>query len=109
MRRVKITAIVVAACLLVALAAAGAFAGEVFQGVCKVYDEQKKVMTLANTEPDKNKVDKSQQEVTFDLSRAKVGLTPAAGDKMRVAYVQEGDKLMALKVMNVTKQDLRKK
>jgi hypothetical protein len=45
----------------------------------------------------------------FDLTRAKVGLKPEPGDILRIAYVIEGEKNVALKVMNVSKQDLRKK
>jgi hypothetical protein len=45
----------------------------------------------------------------YDLSRAKIGLTPEPGDILRIAYVIEGEKNLALKVMNVSKQDLRKK
>ena len=45
----------------------------------------------------------------FDLSQAKIGLKPEPGDVLRIAYVIEGEKNLALKVMNVSKQDLRKK
>ena len=45
----------------------------------------------------------------FDLSTAKIGIPPEAGDVLRIAYVVEGSTNKALKVMNVSKQDLRKK
>ncbi|MFY9943010.1 MAG: hypothetical protein WAK57_12620 [Desulfobacterales bacterium] len=45
----------------------------------------------------------------FELKKAKVGIPPEPGDIVRIAYVVEGDNRMALKVMNVSKQDLRKK
>ncbi len=86
-----------------------ALAGEVFQGTAISFDAGANKLVLKNSEPDKNKVPKTMTEVTFDTSTAKIGLAPAAGDKIRVAYDQKGDKLMAVKVMNVTKQDLRKK
>jgi len=37
-----------------------------------------------------------------------VGLSPAPGDVIRVAYKVQGSSFLALKVMNVSKQDLRK-
>jgi hypothetical protein len=45
----------------------------------------------------------------FDLSTAKIGIPPEPGDVLRIAYVIEGSTNKALKVMNVSKQDLRKK
>ncbi|MGB7918752.1 MAG: hypothetical protein WCF40_01725 [Desulfobacterales bacterium] len=45
----------------------------------------------------------------FDLSTAQVGIPPEPGDVLRIAYVIEGSTNKALKVMNVSKQDLRKK
>ena len=45
----------------------------------------------------------------YDLSKAKVGIHPDNGDVVRIAYRIDGDSKMALKVMNVSKQDLRKK
>lgn len=86
-----------------------ALAGEVFQGVAVSFDAASNKLVLKNSEPDKNKVPKTMTEVAFDTSQSKVGLTPSAGDKIRVAYDQKGDKFMAVKVMNVSKQDLRKK
>ena len=103
-------AIVILAAVMALTGFAGlALAGEVFQGVAVSFDPAANKLVLKNSEPDKNKVPKTMTEVTFDTSTAKIGLAPAAGDKIRVAYDQKGDKLMAVKVMNVTKQDLRKK
>jgi hypothetical protein len=45
----------------------------------------------------------------YDLKRAKVGMRPEPGDILRIAYVVEGSTNVALKVMNVSKQDLRNK
>ncbi|MFZ0133561.1 MAG: hypothetical protein WAK95_13560 [Desulfobacterales bacterium] len=45
----------------------------------------------------------------FDVSTAQIGIPPAPGDVLRIAYVVEGGTNKALKVMNVSKQDLRKK
>lgn len=108
MRKMRVITVLGAALILAAFAAT-ALAGEVFQGVAVSYDAAAKKLVLKNTEPDRNKVPKDMTEVAFDVSQAKIGLPPAAGDKVRVAYDKQGDKLVALKVMNVTKQDLRKK
>jgi hypothetical protein len=45
----------------------------------------------------------------YDLSNAKIGISPEPGDILRIAYVIEGEKNVALKVMNVSKQDIRRK
>jgi hypothetical protein len=45
----------------------------------------------------------------FDSSQAKIGIRPEAGDVLRIVYILEGGSKRALKVMNVSKQDLRKK
>ena len=37
-----------------------------------------------------------------------MGLNPAPGDVIRVAYKVEGNSFLALKLMNVSKQDLSK-
>jgi len=48
-------------------------------------------------------------ENVYDVSAAKVGIKPEPGDILRIAFTQEGDTRKAAKVMNVSKQDLRKK
>jgi hypothetical protein len=37
-----------------------------------------------------------------------IGIPPEAGDVLRIAYDVKGTDRVALRVMNVTKQDLRK-
>ena len=80
---------------------------KVYQGACLELAADAKTLTLANSEPKLNPI--KGASATFDLSKAKVGLMPDKGDVIRVAYFKEKDRLMAIKVMNVTKQDLRKK
>jgi hypothetical protein len=63
---------------------------------------------LKNDEPNLNKVDKTLKQVTFDLSKGKLGASASPGDKMRVSYEVVDGKFVASKAMNVTKQDLRK-
>jgi hypothetical protein len=36
-------------------------------------------------------------------------MTPAVGDILRIAYEMKGNERMAIRVMNITKQDLMKK
>lgn len=74
-------------------------AAEVVQGPCLVFEEGKSV-TL------QNELDKS--EITFDLAVARIGAAPDKGDVLRIAYQVKDGKNVALKVMNVTKQNLRK-
>jgi hypothetical protein len=43
------------------------------------------------------------------IDKALVGIPPEPGDILRIAYEVRGTDRVALKVMNVSKQDLRKK
>lgn len=45
----------------------------------------------------------------FDIAQAKIGITPEPGDILRIVYTDQGGRMAAIKVMNVSKQDLRKK
>lgn len=99
MRAYKLILLGVALALFLALSAL-VLAGEVIQGTCLAYDTEAKTITL------KNELD--QAEVVIDVSKAKIGMKPEAGNLLRIALHKEGDKLVAFKVMNVTKQSLRK-
>lgn len=101
MRKNKWLAGLVILGLILALSAPLALAGgNVIQGTCVTYDADKNVLVI-NDELDK-------KDKTFDLTNAKVGAKPEKGNLIRVAFKKEGDKLIALKVQNVTKQDIRK-
>ena len=80
---------------------------QVYQGVCISLDSEGKTLKLENTEPALNRIEGTH--AVFDLTGARVGLTPEQGDTIRVAYVEREGLYQAVKVMNVTKQDLRKK
>jgi len=82
-------------------------ASRVYQGVCISLDGDGKVLKLENTEPALNGIEGEQ--AVFDLTEAKVGLTPEPGDTIRVAYLEKEGVYQAVKVMNVTKQNLREK
>ena len=45
----------------------------------------------------------------FDVAQAKIGIHPEPGDILRIVYTDQGGTMKAIKVMNVSKQDLRKK
>jgi hypothetical protein len=89
-------------------------AAEVAQGKCLEYNQGKKELTIQeyNTEFSKEApYGKPTIAVSkFDVSDAKIGEDPQPGDILRIAYKKaEGKAKKALKVMNVSKQDLRKK
>jgi len=79
----------------------------VFQGKCVSLSPDGKTMVLANEQPKLNPI--KTPMATFELAQAKVGLPPEKGNIIRVAYLQKGERMLALKVMNVSKQDLKRK
>jgi hypothetical protein len=89
------------------------FAAEVAQGKCLEYDQGKKELTIQeyNTEFSREApYGKPMAAVSkFDVSDAKIGIVPKPGDILRIAYKANGKAKKALKVMNVSRQDLRKK
>lgn len=107
----KITASAAFLVLGVLLFAASALAGEVAQGKCLQYANG----MLVIEEYDTNFTQEMKYghptgiESSFDVSRAKVGIAPEAGDILRIAYTVDGSTKKAIKIMNVSKQDLRKK
>lgn len=48
--------------------------------------------------------EESPQKLTISVSGAEIGADPIKGDNVRVAYVQRGGKLVALRVMNISRQ-----
>ncbi len=108
----KITASAAFFALGVLLFAAAAYAGEVAQGKCLSFEKGK---TVVIEEYDTNFTEEMKYghptgiESTFDLSAAKVGRSPEPGDVLRIAYVVDGSTKKALKIMNVSRQDLMKK
>ncbi len=106
---------IIAACCLILLAAlAGpAVAAEVSQGKCIQYDKEMGVITIEEFDTqfsDQHPYGRpTGMEAAYDVSGAVIGMTPEPGDILRLAYRVEGDQKVALRVMNVSKQDLRKK
>ncbi|MEE4111269.1 MAG: hypothetical protein V2I40_00550 [Desulfobacteraceae bacterium] len=89
-------------------------AAEVSQGKCVQFDEPNKRITIESYDIQFSSQfpygrPTGEKEV-FDVSKAAIGIRPEAGDILRLAWVNDGNTVKsALKVMNVTKQDLRKK
>ncbi|WP_027176824.1 hypothetical protein [Desulfovibrio aminophilus] len=111
MKRLFVTSI--AAFALTVLLCAAAWAGMVAQGKCIENDKAAKTIKIEeydiNFTPE-NKYGTPTGTVTvFDVSEAKIGIPPEPGDILRIAYTSDNDKYHAVKVMNVTKQDLSKK
>lgn len=109
----RIFAILALTALCGLLFAASALAAEVAQGKCLINDANQKVIQIEEYDINFDKEfpygHPTGTQASFDVSKAMVGITPQPGDVLRIAYVIEGDKKLALKVMNVSKQDLRKK
>jgi hypothetical protein len=94
------------------LFAANAFAAEVVQGECIEFNSETKIIKVReyDTNFSQNKYgNPTSIESEFDVSKAKMGANPEIGDIVRIAYTIEGNIKMAIKVMDVTKQDLMKK
>jgi hypothetical protein len=95
------------------LFACSGWAAEVVQGRCIAYspsDGTIKVEELDTHFTKEEPYGKSKAMVSvFDSSKAKIGIRPEPGDVLRIVYILEGGSKKALKVMNVSKQDLRKK
>lgn len=109
----KFTAIAAATLLLGLLAAGSAFAAEVIQGKCLEMNKEAKTLTIEEYDINFDKDFKFGHptgiNTTVDVATAKVGMEPVPGDTLRIAYLVKGDKKVALKVMNITKQNLMKK
>jgi hypothetical protein len=105
----------IAVCCLIALAvlAGPAAAADVSQGKCIQYDKQMGTVTIEEFDTQFSAEMPYGRptgiEVAYDVSRAVIGITPDPGDILRLAYNVQGDRKVALRVMNVSKQDLRKK
>lgn len=109
----KFTAMVAAILMLGLLAAGSAFAAEVIQGKCLEMNREAKTLTIEEYDINFDKEFKFGHptgiKTTVDITTAKVGIEPVVDDILRIAFVQNNDKKVALKVMNITKQNLMKK
>ena len=90
-----------------------AVAADVSQGKCIQYDQQQGVLTIEEFDTQFSAETPyghpTGVEAAFNISNAQIGITPEPGDILRLAYDVKGNEKVALRVMNVSKQDLRKK
>ncbi len=103
-----------ALCLVIGICfAANGIAGEVSQGKCLEYNAESKMVKVEEYDTNFSK-DAPYGKTTgiiseFNCSKAKIGAHPEVGDILRISYEVDGSTKKALKIMDVTKQDLRKK
>jgi hypothetical protein len=99
--------------LLALCAVAPAIASDVSQGKCVSYDAEKAVLVIEEYDTKFTKEHKYGQstgkQMTFNTKEAMVGLTPKPGDIIRLAYDGKSADKKAIRVMNLSKQDLMKK
>lgn len=105
---------IIAFCLIALMLMAGsASAADVSQGKCIQYDKQQGVITIEEFDIQFSAENPYGRptgiESVYNVSKALIGITPEQGDILRLAYTVKGDEKVALRVMNVSKQDLRKK
>lgn len=90
-----------------------ATAAEVIQGMCVVVDKDKNIIAVEeydlNFDAEYPYGRSTGNVAQINVAEAKIGIDPEPGDILRVAYKVMGSDKIALKVMNVSKQDLRKK
>ncbi len=105
------TSIAIGIVILGLVFATSTLAADVVQGACLEFtgDRVKIEEFDTNFGPDAKYGKPTGVQSEYDLSRAEVGMHPEPGDILRIAYRLDGDQRMALKVMNVSKQDLMKK
>ena len=109
-KKLTLTALCLGICLAFALSSS---ASDVVQGKCLEFNRDQKIIKLEEFDTNFSKESPYGQSTgivsEFDCSKAKIGITPEPGDILRIAFKSQGDIKSALKVMNVSKQDLRKK
>ena len=102
-----------AAVLVVLSLAAPTMADTVAQGKCVSYDQDKKIIVIEDYDTNFTKENKygtpTGKQSTYNVANALIGATPTAGDILRIAFEQKGTERVAVRVMNVSKQDLMKK
>lgn len=102
------------ACLLACLwLSVPAMAAEVAQGKCVKFNQATKTLVIdeydVNITPEHKYGTPTGKQLTFDVAQALIGITPVPGDIVRIAYDPKSSDMKAYRVMNVSKQDLRKK
>ena len=113
MTKSKLFSIVLTIAIVIALSLPAAMAAEVVQGKCVSIDTEKKTYTIEVYDTTKDKDHpygrSTNKNIVMNYSKALVGKDPEVGNILRVAYKVEGTNNMAIRVMNVTKQDIMRK
>jgi hypothetical protein len=73
-------------------------APSVVQGSVVGYDASRKILAVKDELP-------PQATMEISIAGAEVGADPVAGDTVRVAYRMTGDRAVATRVMNLTRQE----
>ncbi len=109
-RHLLISLVTLAAVLCCVSLALGA---EVAQGKCVKVEKDGTLVTIEEYDTQFNKEHPygrpTGKTSVYDFSKAEIGVPAAVGDILRIAFKVKGNEKMAVKVMNVTKQDLMKK
>lgn len=88
-------------------------AAEVSQGKCTVFDPAQHTLSIEeyglNFSKEQPYGEPTGVISNYDIKKALIGIAPEPGDILRIAYTDNGGQRIAVKVMNVSKQDLRKK
>ena len=109
----KVLFYMAAVLLVLCLAAPTMAADTVAQGKCVSYDQDKKIVVIEDYDTNFSKENKygkpTGKQSTYNVADALIGASPVAGDILRIAFEEKGDKRQAIRIMNVSKQDLMKK
>jgi hypothetical protein len=99
--------------ILIVFMIAPAMAAEVAQGKCVKLDSANKTVTIEEYDTDFAKPHiygkPTGKESTFNIATALIGADPNPGDILRIAYEVKGQEKVAIRIMNVTRQDIMKK
>ncbi len=99
--------------ILILCMAAPVMAADVAQGKCVKLDSANKTVTIEEYDTDFAKPHiygkPTGKESKFSIANAMIGADPNPGDILRIAYEVKGQEKIALKVMNVTRQDIMHK
>lgn len=110
--KIRIVSYLVALLLVLGLSVP-VMAAEVAHGKCVSFDADKKVVTIDEYDRAYTKESKygkpTGKQLTFNAAEALIGIIPAPGDVLRIAYTKKGNDLMAVRIMNVSKQDIMKR
>ena len=90
-----------------------AMAAEVSQGKCVGFDKSSNQITIESFDIQISKQfpygQPTGEKEVFDVSKAIIGIPPEPGDILRLAWESKNNAKSAMRVMNVSKQDLMKK